>query len=126
MNPKCLNLIEHTMVTRWHENGSNPGGKERYNKHCNKLTPKVNYAAVNVPGENIQNADPPDETMNMSMFKCSETTEMNKDIFYLYPAGNYKTILPYTNTLMDMYNSDPKAFFAAIHIFKALAPHIIL
>lgn len=114
------------MTTCWHEDGGNLRGKERYNKHCNKLTPKVNYAAVDVPGENIQNADPLDEIMNISMFKCSETTEMNKDIFYSYPAGNYETILPHANALMDMYNSDSKAFFAAIHIFKVLTPHSIL
>ncbi|KAK0183816.1 hypothetical protein F5146DRAFT_1146846 [Armillaria mellea] len=120
-NPKCPNPIGHTMATCWKKKGSNPGGKERYTeKQKQRILARVNFTEGESPLDLPIDIDQPDNNIGTSITECTMSTESNKDTFYLYMAALFDSILPLTNSLFEFQDSDPKAYYLTIEVFKAL------
>ncbi len=117
MNPKCPVPVGHTTVTCWHEGGGDPGGKEQYQeKQKSKQSVRANMATteMNEPTE----PEPPNESTDT--YDCTADSESNEDVFLSYFGGSYESILPLANALLDLKTDDPRAYYLALEVFKAL------
>ncbi|PBL04264.1 hypothetical protein ARMGADRAFT_1022718 [Armillaria gallica] len=112
-NPKCPYLLGHMTATCWHESGGDPGGKEKYEERRKaKQMPRANYAFSKTQGDDLPGDIQNDETNKSNT--CTEPTESNEDIFYSYIPGTYESIQPMANTLLNLWDSNPKTFFSAM------------
>ncbi|SJL16752.1 uncharacterized protein ARMOST_20281 [Armillaria ostoyae] len=120
-NPKCPNPVGHTTATCWNEGGGDPGGKERYAEKQKQRTPaRANFAEGKAPIDAPADIDQPDNNIDTSTNECTTSTESNEDTFYSYMATSFDSILPLANALFELQDSDPKAYYLALEVFKAL------
>ncbi|SJL06868.1 uncharacterized protein ARMOST_10210 [Armillaria ostoyae] len=118
VNPKCPYPTGHTTANCWHEGGSDPGGKEKYQERQKaKQTARANLI-VN-PTVPVLDEDPyPPDPYNTN--ECTEQADLNDDVYYLYIPGSPESVFAMANTLLDLEKSDPKSYHLAMQAFKAL------